>query len=526
MGEPAGNRARVPWAGLALLLVGCALLRGWLILAPPDDFFENGAIPHEELLRGVAAQELLDGPLAPLQRYQVNNFWGGSLVVSLLATVPFAALGPTIVALRLVPLAFGLACVLFAFLLLRRHAGPRAAWIGAGLLACAPPGYAMSSCTAYGTHVEANALALLLVWLVLEEDAHGVRRPWLRPALGAAAGFALWFGFSLILVLAVWLAHEFARDRAFLLRRRMLPILLGFAAGFSPWIRYQLVHGYSGLEVYESGLAGHVLYGVSRGRAAEKLLDTVARSGPQSLAFRDSLGVDGLWLGRVLVVLALCVVLHVAWLHRARLADLARACVRGSVGAARPRPTPATLCLGYLAAFGLAFVFTAFDAAERDWIFDLRYLMPPVPFVCVVAGIAGAAWARRSDAARRFVLAGALLIAGTCAAGTLLQASPERRAANAREPAVSRPLLVRFLARSFASREDEAVGVVERIRARREPPVREELLSGLGRGWRALSALPVRTPAEARMAAATARTHERIRASLPAADRRVFEGAP
>jgi len=43
------------------------------------------------------------------------------------------------VALRLVAVAFGLLCVLVLFLLLHRHASPRAAWIGALLLAFAPP---------------------------------------------------------------------------------------------------------------------------------------------------------------------------------------------------------------------------------------------------------------------------------------------------------------------------------------------------------------------------------------------------
>src|SRR5690606_14324319 len=152
-----------------LLLLACAALRGYLVLAPPDDFFERGVVPHEELLRGVVAQDLLDGPLAPIQRYQVNNFWGGSLVVSVLAAVPYAVFGAKLVVLRAVAVAIGVLCVALLFVLLHRHASARAAWIGAVLLAFAPPGYAMSSCTLYGTHLEANAVALLVAWLVLEE---------------------------------------------------------------------------------------------------------------------------------------------------------------------------------------------------------------------------------------------------------------------------------------------------------------------------------------------------------------------
>ncbi|MCY2960859.1 MAG: hypothetical protein NTY35_11890 [Planctomycetota bacterium] len=516
---------RIPWGKLGLLLLACALLRGFLILAPPDDFFENGAVPHEEMLRGIAAQELLDGPLAPIQRYQVNNFWGGSLVVSILAAVPYAVFGPKLVALRAIALLFGLACVAILFVLLHRHASPRAAWIGAGLLAFAPPGYAMSSCTTYGTHLEANALALLVAWIFLEEQ----RAPrdgkasagWLTFALGSSAGFALWFGFSLILVLGVWIAHELARDRMFFARRRAAVLALGFLAGFWPWIRYQLVHGYSGLEIYDQGLAGHLAYGISRGQAAEKLLATFTSAGPLSFCFRDTLPAPGLWVGRVLVCIAVAVLVRCAWLARSDVAALVRGVARGLPGT---RATPATFALAFLALFAVTYMLSAFDVSTRDWIFDLRYLMPPVPFVCLAAGIVGAELARHGDAPRRVGTLAAVAIALVCALATARLARTDRYEKNSAAPGSSPTQLLRFLARNFGPEPEEAVHVARRILERRAAPLRDEILAGFGQGVRALAARTGGTEAERRRTAACARTLELVPTRLPPEAARVFAG--
>ncbi len=516
-------RGRVPWGKLALLLLACALLRGFLILAPPDDFFENGAVPHEEMLRGIVAQELLDGPVAPIQRYQVNNFWGGSLVVSMVATVPYALFGAKLVALRSVALLFGLGCVAVLFVLLHRHASPRAAWIGALLLAFAPPGYAMSSCTLYGTHLEANLVTLVVFWILLEEQR--ARRGALTFALGCAAGFALWFGTSAIVVIGVWLAHEFARDRLFFLRRRALGLALGFVVGLSPWIRYQLVHGYSGFEIYEHGFLHHLTNGIVRGQVIEKLLTTFSSTGPLSFCFRDNLGVSGQWIGRALMCLAAAALVRAAWLQRARIAALFRASVRGLPrGASAPSATPTTLALAFLALFSITYALSTFDVAARDWIFDLRYLMPPVPLVCLVAGVVGAELALHGVGVRRAVNASVFVIVGACSVATLRQARPERFESNWAAPGTSKTQLLRFLSRNFGPEPEEAVFVAQRIVERRDPELAREMLTGFGRGVRILATIPGTTEIERRKAAACARTAERVPQRLPPEWGRIFAG--
>lgn len=513
--------ARIPWGKLALLLVACAVLRGYLVLAPPDDFFERGAVPHEELLRGTAAQDLLDGPLAPIQRYQVNNFWGGSLVVSILAMAPYAVFGAKLIALRAVAVAIGVFGVGLLFVLLHRHAGARAAWIGAGLFAFAPPGYAMSSCTLYGTHLEANVVALLVAWLVLEEQRAGGTSRRLTFALGASAGFALWFGFSLLPVLGVWIVHELARDRAFFVRRRALVLALGFVAGFWPWIRYQLVHGYSGLEIYDRGLGHHLANGILRGQVGEKLLTTFATSGPMSFCFRDTLVVPGIWIGRVLICIALAAVVRCAWIARPDLAAIFRGLARGAAGA---RATPATFALVFLASFALTYALSTFDIDVRDWIFDLRYLMPPVPCVCLAAGVVGAELASRGERWRRATTATAVAIALVCALSTVRHARPDRIEANLAEPGASQSQLLRFLARTLGPEPEEAVLVAQRILERREPPLRDQLLAGFGKGIRALAAIPAATATDERRRAACVRSAALVPQRLPPDAARVFAG--
>ena len=513
--------ARIPWGKLALLLFACAILRGYLVLAPPDDFFERGAVPHEELLRGTAAQDLLDGPLAPIQRYQVNNFWGGSLAVSILAMAPYAVFGAKLVALRAVAVLIGVLGVALLFVLLHRHASSRAAWIGAGLLAFAPPGYAMSSCTLYGTHLEANVVALLVAWLVLEDQRARASPRWLTFALGASAGFALWFGFSLLPVLGVWLVHEFARDRLFFLRSRAVVLALGFLAGFWPWIRYQLVHGYSGLEIYDRGLGHHLANGILRGQVAEKLLSAFSTAGPMSFCFRDTLPVSGLWIGRVLMCLALATVVRCVWIARPDLVAIFRGTVRGAIGA---RATPATFTLLFLALFTIMYGASTFDIDVRDWIFDLRYLMPPVPFVCLAAGVVGAEVATRGATWRRATTSIAVAIAVVCAVSTIRQARPERYEQNLAEPGASQGQLLRFLTRTLGPEPEESVLVARRILERRESPLRDQLLAGFGQGLRALAAIPGATPDDERRRAGCARAVELVPLHLPPEAARIFAG--
>src|SRR5262245_33544420 len=145
---------------LAVLIALAVVIRLALILAPRVDLYGPdlpqipGSYIGEEIARGNLAAELLDGPLLSLLDYQYTHFFGGSVVTGVLATVPFAVLGPSIVSLKLVPILFELATLVFLFLVLDRWVSRRAAWFGGLLVALSPPGYTQISTIAWGSHME------------------------------------------------------------------------------------------------------------------------------------------------------------------------------------------------------------------------------------------------------------------------------------------------------------------------------------------------------------------------------------
>ena len=115
--------------------------------------------------------------------------------------------------MRLPNLLYDWVTIACLFLLVDRLFSRRAAWI-AGLLACVPsPGYAMVGAIAWASHVEANAFAMLVLWLWTLHVFSEERRLAGAFGVGVVAGLALWFHYGLALWLAVMLLVEALRDR-------------------------------------------------------------------------------------------------------------------------------------------------------------------------------------------------------------------------------------------------------------------------------------------------------------------------
>ena len=187
------------WTWILLLVALAFVQRAGIVLAPKAYLYgqpaggDLGIKFGEEIARGNVAADLIEGPVLPLIEYQYAHFFGGSLVVGILAVPSFLLFGPSLWALKLVPVLVHLAGVLLLFRLLDRHASRRAAVFGGLLYALSPPGYAQLTTVAWGSHVESNALALAALSLYL--DLRGSERP-LRARfwLGLLLGFGLYFG--------------------------------------------------------------------------------------------------------------------------------------------------------------------------------------------------------------------------------------------------------------------------------------------------------------------------------------------
>lgn len=200
--------------------------------------FDSVCSPEYELaLQGNIARNLEEGWRgASLAQYYDNC--GGHLVVGILAAPLFALLGPSYLALKLVPLLLGLGALVLSWWIVDAVAGRRAADVGAFLFALAPPTLLEYSLLAKGNHFEnlPFQFALLALYLVAWRRGFGTRH---LLVLGGAAGFAVFFYFgSLILVGLLFAAHVVARGprRAALDLRAVLP---GFALGLAPlaWVQ-------------------------------------------------------------------------------------------------------------------------------------------------------------------------------------------------------------------------------------------------------------------------------------------------
>lgn len=495
----ASAKPRRAWLALSLLLLAAFLLRAAVVFAPPSDVFEKDQVNQEELLRGIAAQELLDGPVAPLFEYQVNHFWGGSLVVSIVAVPFYAVFGSRIVALRLVGVLFALVAVYCAFRLLDRFAGRTAAWIGGAVMALSPPGYTYLSCMVFGTHMESNALALLLAWLYFEWRARERAGPWRTAALGFASGFALWFGYGLLLVLVLFAVFEFVEDPWFWARRRALAWLAGFAVGFTPWILYGLECGFRGFDVYDAGILEHFVHGVKHGTAVDMhgvvrytLLEKAGMmfdvDYPEALWFHDSLGIETLDIARAATLGILATVLSVGWrARRHAFGVVSGVATRALGGNPSPRLREDARDLGlfafaFAALYFVAYVASDFAIGPRGWVLNFRYLMPIWPFVALCLGIGLGKLVRERGFVRGAALVGLLAFCGLSTASALDRCRPEIVESNWERPGTSTTWFARLVMLHFGTDPEKMTRVVENIEAKRSPAMQETLFRLIGKG--------------------------------------------
>lgn len=496
--EPSAKPRRT-WIALTVLLFAAFLLRAAVVFAPPSDVFEKEEVNQEELLRGIAAQELLEGPVAPLFEYQVNHFWGGSLVVSVVAVPFYAVFGSRIVALRLVGVLFALAAVYFAFRLLDRFAGRTAAWIGASLMALSPPGYTYLSCMVFGTHMESNAFALLLACLYFEWRA-AERSGFSRTALlGFASGFAMWFGYGLLLVLLLFAVFEWFEDPWFFARKRALAWIAGFAIGFMPWILYGLECGFRGFDVYEAGILDHFVHGVKYGTAVDmhgvvrfSVFEKAARmfdvDYPEALWFHESLGIETLDIGRAVTLGILATVVSVGWRARKHLLGVVSAVTQRFFGRephGRLRGDARDLGLfafAFTVLFFVAYVATDFAIGTRNFVLSFRYLMPIWPFVALCLGIGLAKLVEERGFVRVAALVGVIAFAGLSTASTLDRCRPETIASNWERPGSSPIWFARLVMLHFGTDAEKMSRVIQNIEEKRTPEEQATLFRYIGKG--------------------------------------------
>jgi hypothetical protein len=471
-----------------VLLAIAALPKVAVLLAPRPDLYLAGSrgVPQtwngEEIHRGTTALELLHGPVLPLLDYHYAPFFGGSLVVSLVAVPLYALLGTSIVVLKLVPLLFHLLSVAALYFAVRRLAGPRAAFLAALLLAASPPGYSIHALTAFGTHVEANALSMALLALFLSTwwRDDGEHPPLGRAFLwGVLAGFSIYFGYIVLLTLAALVTARFLCDKLFFLRRDALVALGGVLVGLAPWFAYNVPRGFPGLAIYGRSLGAAPLPRAESAGVGERLVD-LARHGFPDAAFFRALGpISGHTQNIVYGAGILLLALGVLWPLRARLVPLARAALRRRTSPAEISFAPLLLLqpLLFLAAYALT-DFKLGDPPES--VVAYRYVHVVWPWLFAAAGItldgairAGGARASIAHAAHAVLVALGLV-------GTLLLVSPANRWSDLATPGYSYPAFGRFVVLTFDQEPETILAAIDRAEELRSAEELDEMLFGMG----------------------------------------------
>ncbi len=469
------RRQRVQAWKCALLLAALSTALKLCLLVFPSEHVSPGWIFGEEQHRGNIANEILRGPLLSIQDYHWTPREGGSLVVGLLAVPSIAIFGDSIAAVRLVPIAFNALTVALLFLILDRLVSRRAAWIGGILMACAPPGYTLVSITAWGTHVENNALTLLCTYAFLVVQERGSRETRTAVLFGVCAGFMLYFGYLSAVALAAITVYAFLRDKLFFTRRWARFALLGFVIGFTPWLTYNLQTGFRGLLVYGNPISAEVsasgLFDQGWKRISSLFVDQI----PNAFFLGAIPGLDPMWAGRVVEILFLGLLASLAWTYRGRFG----AAVRGLVARGRTTELGApVLFLLYVAVFVLVYgsANTVSDLVENSMAHEGRYIGALYPFLVLCAACALDVLLETRPRARILLRAIPVLLAGLFAAGTLAVCDASRAGESFRRPGTSDARLAQWMGWTWRTDVGRLDRIVDGLENRRTPEIADGMI--------------------------------------------------
>lgn len=238
------------WEWLGWALAFCALRL--VLLASFCDVFVYG----EEFEKAAAGKALLDGVPIPAQLLPYHPYEGGGFVVSVLDALAFAALGESVLAIKLVALALGAATLWVGWRLCDRFGDRGSARAFALLFVFAPESVQANSTLALGIHYHACLFIGLVLSLALRAAFAREARGGLWVALGVAAGFGFYFSYQLALTLLVVGGLLLAAWRRELFGSRLAWAVAGAAIGVTPLLWMALEHGRGVFDIHGASLVG------------------------------------------------------------------------------------------------------------------------------------------------------------------------------------------------------------------------------------------------------------------------------
>ncbi|MBL8859836.1 MAG: hypothetical protein JNL28_15120 [Planctomycetes bacterium] len=237
------------------ILVFVALLvcaRMALVLSLADAFGYG-----EEFAKSGAAKAMLDGLGLPHHVLNYAYHEGGGFLVSHLEALGFLLLGPCVLVVKLVAIAFAITTLVVGAWMVAEHVSVRAAYVFATFFVLAPETFQRVSLLSLGTHVEACVFILLAFHFttrVVRGDGSPNRAAiW----LGLVGGFGCYVGLQMPPVLLVCGIAVLATLRGKVLLGVVVRGLAGFVIGAIPlwWMMSKI--GVGGVYIYRaSGAEG------------------------------------------------------------------------------------------------------------------------------------------------------------------------------------------------------------------------------------------------------------------------------
>lgn len=168
----------------------------------------------EEFEKAAAGKAMLDGLGLAHHKLAYHPYEGGGFVVSHLDALAFLAIGPSVLAVKLVAVALGSLLLVVGWSLCARAGGRAAARVFALLYVFAPASIQQNSLLALGIHYHALIFVGAVLLGVLALLHGGVQRRGVWIATGFAAGSGLYFSYQLVLTVVVacaalvWIARR------------------------------------------------------------------------------------------------------------------------------------------------------------------------------------------------------------------------------------------------------------------------------------------------------------------------------
>ncbi len=274
--------------GLALAVAAYLVLRG-LVLHTAFD--EVGLWMYEINPMGTLAELCLRGIRVPVYLFYDNA--AGQVLAGYLAVPAFLVLGPTYLALKVVPLLMGVGALLCLHALLRDAFGRTAATLGTWLLVLAPTTLFKYSMVCGGNHFENLFFSSIVLCLFYRLHARGVT-PARLFTLGLAAGFATFVFLGAVIPVGILAGMHLGVRGARRTARDLAVLIPGCLLGISPLLALNAwTQGRGAFYLASKFGEGDAVGSAALARVPERIATSLFVKLPQAASYPAFAGLSG-----------------------------------------------------------------------------------------------------------------------------------------------------------------------------------------------------------------------------------------